>query len=135
MRDIRSDLKERLEALDAEVATLRSQIQKVEEAREHLAALLAVETSRWAKFEAATPGGESSPQTQNGKAKTPLARFILERLSDGKSHSLIELCKEAATREIPFGNKSPKRTLHMAILGLAKGRGIEQVSHNNWRLK
>ncbi len=135
MRDIRNDLKERLESLDAELVELRSQLEKAQEAREHLVALWTVETSKWAKFESLTSDGENLLQVQKGKAKSPLARLILEKLSDRKSHTLIELCKEAATREIPFGNKSPKRTLHMAILGLAKGGGIERVSRNNWRLK
>ncbi len=133
MRDIRSDLMDRLKALSAERTRLQVDLDELKHREILLRALLEDEEDYWSKsqpslFEVAAEG--------NGEPeRTEVSRFLLEALSDAGEHSLSDLKELAENAGVDFGEKSPGRVLHFALLGMAQNELVEMVSKGVWRRK
>ena len=125
MRDIRSDLKERLgsiakerEAIQASVQGRLSELEKMEAG---INALLRLEDRTFRS----TNGNGHSHAADGGS--TPLARLILTTLNAAKRPLTVDEFKEAAhAAKFDFGDKSPGRVIHWGLVGMAQGGTIEK---------
>jgi hypothetical protein len=75
---------------------------------------------------------EDQPITDN--ERTVLSQFIHEALMDGRQRSLEDLKRLAAERAVQFGEKTPGRVLHFALLGMAQSGAVEMVDKGVWRI-
>jgi hypothetical protein len=114
MRDIRNDLKERLEALAKEKLFFQARIAETEQAAAGIQALLEREDQRFRT--AATRAHSNGNNAAIGK--TPLSQFIVDALQQSKQALTLSEFKERAETKLDFNGHSPGRTLHRALLGL-----------------
>lgn len=143
MRDIRSDLKERLDAVASERQKAQEQLASLESQEAHIKALLAAENARWHSVEPglfAAATSKSNGRTGDTKhsaiakvGRTPLSSLILECLVDGKPHSTKEIAEKVAERGFPFGDKNPVRAVHFALVGMKQNKAIESVGKSVYR--
>ena len=135
MRDIRDDLKERLETIEKEKANASIKLERTLlelDARERvLEDLLRQENVR---------AHEGQPELfiasllTEAEHETPLTRFILQAMADGQVWSLEKLKARAEEAGIMTDTDSPGRSLHGALLAL-KARGLSEIMEKGvWRL-
>ena len=129
MRDIRADLRERLTELKSREIELKEELEATSNSVIWLELLLEEEDARWPEV---SKSG-SAQFKENGHA-SPLRDLILETLADGMVRTNEDLILIATDRGIPFGAKSPARTVNCALLGLKKGKKVERVAKKQWRL-
>jgi hypothetical protein len=138
MRDIRSDLQERIE----DIARQRTEIQKrlfaLDESEKNIRALLEAEEMRCtAEREASLPlfNVEAEEESNNGKYSSPVARFVISFLQHENGDASLEMLKRAAAKEgIPFGGKNPGRVLHFLLTGMHQNGLVERSESGRWRL-
>ena len=81
------------------------------------------------------PSVNGNGQTSDNSGSTPLSRFIFETLQRSTKGLTIEDFKEAAkTSSLNFGEKSPGRVIHWALVGMAQG-GFVEKQNDLWQLK
>jgi len=133
MRDIRKDLKERLEAIADEKRAAQNRLANLDKAETMLQVLLEEEQLRWKSQQPRLVGLETvaRPKT-NGR--TPLGRFIREIMSDGREWQTAELAKLAKNRGLIAEGKSPLRVLHFSLVGMKQNGLVEKVGLTSWRL-
>lgn len=132
MRDIRKDLEERVEAIEARKVHLEFQIKRWDEKLIALKQLLEQEESEW---QARQPslldlGKDVLPV----KTHTELSRFLLNTLSDGKTHRTDELATLAQSRNIPIKSKSYKRVVHFSLVGMKNNKLVDWVESGVWKI-
>lgn len=128
MRDIRADLQERLNAIAEERGDLEKRLQELAGIESGITALLQRESRNFA----AQSNGDGGPYIDAGS--TELARLILQTLRKHNAPLSLEGLKEAADAAgFDFGEKSPGRVLHWALVGMAQGGSVEKVS-DKWRI-
>jgi hypothetical protein len=121
MVDIRPALRERLKTIASERARL-------DQMEAGIKALLQLEN----EGEAST-NGNSGEHAETGT--TPLAHFILDTLKHTTRAMTVNDLKTAAHKAgIDFGEKSPGRVLHWALVGKSRSGVVEKVG-GRWRLK
>ena len=139
MRDIRSDLKERLKYVDTELQAVESKAQSLHALRQTLQTMLAAETDQWNGVAGnQTPLAKGNGNAIHAKAEprgTTLSAILRDELADHKQLHLKELAKAAVDRGYPFGDKSPGRVVHFALVGMQTGKLVEQVGKGVWRLQ
>ncbi len=115
MRDIRADLKDRLAELVKERAEVESRRENIAARESQLKALIREEDERWAGVqERLFPEGTRD----KGEAEHPvLSAFLIDQLRSGP-RSKDDLVKAATEANFPFGAKSPRRSIHFALVGL-----------------
>ena len=127
MRDIRSDLQERLDAVEKDRAAMQQRMTELEQAEAGLRVLLQRESQNTALY-ASDNGGADIGGTE-------LARLILQTLHQAKKPLILEDFKKAAEAVgFDFGDKSPGRVLHWALVGMATGNSVEKVG-DKWQIK
>ena len=130
LRDIRSDLQERLALVSKERADLEQRKSEIDQLEAGIRALLQHENQG---FVPSANGHAPNPPSNNGG--TDLARFLLDTLRDsGGPLSLDELKDAAEAAKFDFGEKRPGRVLHWALVGMAQSDGVEKVD-DKWRIK
>ncbi len=142
MRDIRSDLQERLDAVTRDREDLRQRLAELEAVEASINALLLRES---AQFSARTNGnGNGTPVAGLNlsasdaafyEGGTDLARLLLQTLRrSGKAMPLEDL-KDAAERAgLDFGAKAPGRVIHWALVGMAQSGSVEKIGEM-WQIK
>ena len=135
MRDIRNDLKERLESLSQERDGLEKQYQgrlREFEGRESLLRqLLHQEDVR-------ALGDQPSlfrkvREGQADKETSDLTRLILDMLADGQNWSLDRLKEAGEKRGVLGGFESPGRSIHGALLSLKRQAKVQNIDQGVWR--
>jgi Tfp pilus assembly protein PilN len=130
MRDIRVDLQERLDGLGADRQELQRRLTEIDRIEEGIKALLQRETVQFAASVQINDDGEISDG-----GSTELARLVLQTLRQHSQPLSLEAIKEAAeAANFDFGEKSPGRVLHWALVGMAQGGGVEKVN-GKWQIK
>lgn len=133
MRDIRSDLKERLQRIDADAEKLRAELNALTQKRNSIQALLTEEEARFAKTDQMLFAGAPNDP---GKYATPLSKLILGKIRlNGGQASLDELKEAAEQAAYDFGEKTPGRSIHFALIGMAQGGLVEALGNGVWKLK
>jgi hypothetical protein len=138
VRDIRSDIKERLKYVEKELQGIESKVKSLHSLRETLQSMLAAETEQWNGI----ASEKSPPSKVNGNGihaepeprGTTLSTLLRYELTDHKQLHLKDLAKAAVDRGYPFGGKSPGRVVHFALVGMQTAKLVEQVGKGVWRL-
>jgi hypothetical protein len=134
MRDIRQDLRERIDKLESERLELQTQLEQLSRREITLKALLLEEDSRWSTQERLFPAEGEHPPT-NGH-RTAYSKFLIQALIDHHGPIRLDVLKALAQqRGINFEGKNPGRVLHFALLGMAQNGVVEMVEKGVWRLK
>lgn len=124
MRDIRNDLKERLESLARQREQLQAQLSEVDQTESGVKSLLRQEEQRYGALVLTSPDEDHA--NGNGFGRTPLSQLILETFKQKTDRPLMlsDFKKQAERVGFDFGEKSPGRTLHWALVGLAENGHI-----------
>ena len=134
MRDIRSDIKERLDAAIEERERINKRLQDLQDQEESLRDLLEAENERWHSREPSL-----FPTVRHRERRVllepPVAQFLLDTMADGTAWSLARLKNHAEKGGVLLGNVAPGRVLHGGLLGLKKRGLVEIVESGVWRLK
>ena len=128
MKDIRKDLKERLEAVKAQREHFQNRIAQLAEQEKRLGLLLREEEAEWR-------GKQLVFQDVVARPRTKLTEFIHTALSDGVPHNLDDLVMKAQKQDIIFNGKSPRRTINFALLALRNNDQVEMLGRGVWRKK
>jgi len=134
MRDIRSDLSERLEGIKKERAAIEARLAFLKETEDLVTTVLKREEDAWStqqplKFE------PEETQRSNGKYDSPLAKLVLETLKEsGGVCTLDDLKKAAFKNRIGFGDKKPGRSIHFLLVGMEQNKLVEGLGEGRWKL-
>lgn len=131
MRDIREDLRQRLQSIAIQRGQLQARLAWLDQAEANIKGLLEfekmqVDADQQVLFEQEPPVGEEE--------RSAIARFLRDVLMDGRPRTLDELKQAAFTRGLAFGDKNPGRVLHFALLGMAQSGIVEMVGKGIWQL-
>ncbi len=135
MRDIRRDIKERLDVVEQERQRLKARLEEIDEEEQMLQGFLAAENARWHNQQPTlfTPSPTGNGQVQLAMPSL-VTHFLIKALNDGTPWSLERLKERAEKRGVLLGGQSPGRTLHGGLLGLKKRGVVEIVERGVWRL-
>lgn len=134
MRDIRKDLQERLLEIGSEKEQLQRRLSNLVENETVLQSLLEQEEIRWKSQQPPLVGLEGLETATKAKGRSPLGRFILETLSDGREWTLDELVALARTKGMIANGKSPKRAIHFSLAGMKQHNFVQMVRSGVWRI-
>jgi hypothetical protein len=130
MRDIRSDLQERLNVIAADREELQRRMTELAHIEDGIKALLQRES---VQFVASVNDSGNGIHAATGG--TELARLVLQTLRQANKPLHLDEIKDAAeAAEFDFGEKSPGRVLHWAMVGMAQGGSVEKVN-GKWQIK
>ncbi|MBI2303284.1 MAG: hypothetical protein HYU86_00860 [Chloroflexi bacterium] len=132
MRDIRRDIQERLEDVEAEKAQLQRRLSNLADNEAILRKLLEQEELRWKAQQPALAGLDVVPKAQG---RSPLGRFILDTLGDGSEWTLEQLVTAAIAKGMFFNGKSPKRAIHFSLVGMKQNGLVRWVRSGVWKLE
>jgi hypothetical protein len=134
MRDLREDLRQRLQSIAIEKGTLSERLAYLEQVERNTKSLLEYEVMRVKAETKDQPAlfPEDPPITDN--ERTVLSQFLRDALMDGRPRSLEDLKRLAVERGVQFGEKNPGRVLHFALLGMAQSGAVEMVDKGVWRI-
>jgi len=123
-RDIRRDLRERRESIRKQREDFKLKLAELDQAEVNVNALLEYEEQQWGgkpiRALVLTSPSKDHPEG-NGFGRTPLSQLILETLKDSnRALGLADFKKHALATRFDFGEKSPGRTLHWALIGLTE---------------
>lgn len=136
VRDLREEVRQRLQLILAERGQLQQRLQFLEESEKQLKQLLAFEEMRIRYEQTNMAFPFVAPDKQNVEAdRSTLALFLKDCLLDGQSHSLGDLKAKAEDAGIEFEGKHPGRVLHFALLGMSQGGSVEMVKKGVWRMR
>ncbi|MBZ5580333.1 MAG: hypothetical protein LAP40_27575 [Acidobacteriia bacterium] len=131
MRDIREDLRQRLQSIALQRGELQARMEWLDKAEAHVRGLMEYE-----KYQVQTQQEPlfSQDQLPAEGERTAIAQFLREALADGRSRTLEELKKSAAVRDVNFEGKNPGRVLHFALLGMAQSGVVAMVNKGVWQI-
>jgi hypothetical protein len=133
VKNLRDELLERLERVRGEHGQLTQRLNRLIELEQAIDLLIREEDLRIQTTQLSL----LPVKAVNGRkviGRTELSRFIVRALADGKSRSLNELVDMAKNENISFDNKSPKRVLHFALVGLKRNNYARTPSKSVWQL-
>ncbi len=131
MRDIRKDIRERLEAIESQREHLQMRLKRLVEKEAMLKTLLQEEETEWiAKQPTLLQMGENPPQ----KVRTELGKFIMTTLSDGNPHSLNDLVTLSQNLGIHIKGKSPRRAINFSLVGMRRNNLVERIERGVWKI-
>jgi hypothetical protein len=133
MRDIRSDLRERLDDLERQRVALVSKLEDLDAQRATVGALLHAEQERFGNVETTTDDGTIVVLSDLRPTHT-LGSLMRGLLGDGSQRSTQELAELAVSKGHPFGAKKPGRSVHFALVGLERAGQVERGEGGRWRL-
>lgn len=131
MRDIRADLKERLENIEAERIKLKKQLESLDCRETAIRDLLADEIARMGNdqpqlFTRPRLAHEHEGESENGAS--PVSKFILETLAEGRPRFLTELKNLAERKGLLADSPSPGRSLNFALVGLQRHGYVDRLA-------
>lgn len=56
-------------------------------------------------------------------------------MADGKSLALSEIADSIVKKGFAFGEKSPRRSVHFALLGMRQGKVVARTLEGRWKLR
>lgn len=126
MRDIRDDLRERLDTITAEKRRLEEQLASLTRQEASVKTLLADEDDRWSRMQPKLfSGNGQSQRRQEELTGTPLSKMIREILSDDVARSAREIGDLVKQQGYPFGEKHPSRAVHFALIAMEQSKLVE----------
>lgn len=132
MRDIRKDLRERIEAIDFQRDHIEFRLSELDKKRTILETMLADEELAWKAKQPILLGfGDTSREV---RLKSELSKFLLDVLRDGNPRNTSELKELALNKGIPFKGKSPLRAIHFTLVGMKNNNLVEMVESRVWKI-
>lgn len=136
MRDIRDDLRERLQGIDAQRDGLRKSLEALDSEREIVLKMLEFETKRHAY----SAQGALTPEARSAALKAAVAKLadnaiqlssrpiltLVEGLLEKGAYTKDELRAEAETAGMFTGNEAPGRIIHAMVMNLERHGRIRQ---------
>jgi hypothetical protein len=123
-RDIRRDLRDRRDSIKKQREEYKLRLSELDQAEASVNALLEYEEQQWGgkpNRALVLTSPNEAPAEGNGFGRTPLSQLILGTLKDSnRALGLDDFKKHAEAIGFDFGEKSPGRTLHWALVGLAE---------------
>jgi hypothetical protein len=135
LRDLREELKKRLQLVVAERGQLEGRILFLRESEQQLKALLDYEEMRVRHEESNLTFPFLSADRSGETARSKFALFIQDALAGGQTRSLEDLKQAAVDARINFEGKRPGRVLHYALLGMSQNGLVERVATGVWRMR
>lgn len=134
MRDIRSDLMDRLEEITNRRKQLVEELQILDEREAINRTFLAEEERRWRASESGvlSQSKEKRPRVRL-VGLTPVRTFVLEMLADGSPWTMKRLKAAAEGRALFKSGQKPGWVLQGALMGLKKDGAIE-AEQGVWKL-
>jgi hypothetical protein len=130
MKDIRPDLRERLERLHQERAIVEMQLEELTAREASLQLLLQEEDERMS-----VPAEQMHlAEQRNSRSSSPLAQFLLKAFSRQPECTLRELKDAALKQGIRFGDKNAGRAIHFALVGMARHGLVQRQRDGKWRV-
>ncbi len=137
MRDIRSDLQERIEAIEDSIASLEDRLAKLEADKGAIQTLLDAENRRWHQtsgFVRRVPdyliATRSKPESSRDGLR--LTDYVLKLLAHGEQLSLEELRDKALADGYLIDAASPGRSMQGTLIGLKKRKMIDKLKNGKW---
>ena len=132
MKDIRKDLRERINDMRSRQERLQIQIKELNTRANMLEVLLDQEEREWRQKQPTLLdlGTDVSPV----RTHSELSRFLLNSLRDGNPHNTDELVALAENKGIPIKGKSPRRAIHFALVGMKQNNLVEMVRSRVWKI-
>jgi hypothetical protein len=132
MRDIRQDLRERLNAVITQQTKHQEAIASLENQRQLLADLLKDEQVRWEQ------SGQSQRELdldghQNGHQALELPELVGDIMSTDEKWYASQSATVATKRGYNFGDRRPGRAVHFTLLGMARRGEVENVGFGRWK--
>ena len=124
-RDIRSDLRERIDAIDAEIQTRELELDDLVFRKESLEALLKAEDQEWS-------GGEASRKQLGPNQR--LSSILMDLLQNGETWSGKTLAAYAQKKGFDFDNSSPGRVTHSTLVGMSRTGIVKSLGGGRWKL-
>lgn len=131
VKNITADLQERLAEIADEQTRLQRELDTLADRESTLKSLLEIEASRWGQGQQQRMLPENG--NGHGSSDSKYGNFLIQALDQGE-HNLAYLKRLAKDMQIDFGNKSPGRTLHFALVGLKRSGVVERTEDDNWTL-
>ena len=132
MRDIRSDLQERLSAIAKDRADLEGKLAELDHIEVGIKALLEREGFL---FMAPASNGNGKGSHVEADTGTSLSQFLLQMLREaGKPVPLESIRDEAIKAGLEFGDKKPGRVIHWALVGMGQHGSVEKLE-DGWKIK
>jgi hypothetical protein len=122
MRDIRGDLRERIEIIDEEIRSLTARLEWLQSKRVALLELYGEEERRFV---------DSAPSDSRG-SENELLRFIVQLVSGGGYWTVDRIREAAESQGVPIRSDHPGRSIHMMMVNLKRGGVVDQDSDGNW---
>ena len=130
MRDIRDDLRERINSLDEERVDLLADIEHLQERIEAICA-------RRGAIQLLLDDENARMRTKNGEVEKTgaLKKFLLNLLED-REHWTVDEIKEGIEKQ-GFEFKSPSigRSIHFTLVNLKRSGLVESLSDGSWVIK
>ena len=127
MRDIRSDLKERLDQCVRERRTLEARLSGLQNTEAGIRALLKQEEERFS--------GMVAPLFPEGGDRS-LSKLIVHVFkTQNRPLRLEEIKGEIAKTPYDFGDKKPGRAIHFALVGLDQSGLVQRVDGGCWAIR
>jgi len=132
MRDIRRDLKERLESIAQQRSELQGTIDQLIQAENGVKALLREEERRFAA--SSPPAFTAIMESDSGNGYGAIKQFLLAAFNEKNRPLDKEELKEMAKHTLDFENKSPGRVLHFALVGMQSSGLVHRLKDGRWEL-
>jgi hypothetical protein len=129
MRDIRNDLRERLQAVGAERMELQAKLSALQGTESGLKALLRDEEERLARQ---SPSLFPPTESINGSGLRELVHKALQEKN--RPADLEEIKNDIARTSYDFGDKKPGRAIHFALIGLSQTGVVNRLQDGRWVL-
>ena len=126
MTDIRSNIREMIDAVRTEQAKLRERLVTLEQREATLRSWLTEEEPKQVELMI-----KSRIPT---KSVSPLSAFLRETIADGKPYSTGDLATLAKARGLIDENKSPRRSVNFAMQSL-RNAGVVKMLQTKWVAK
>lgn len=133
MRDIRQDLRERLDDIAAERSKLQAQVANLQTLEDTYKAALREEELRIARI---SPSAQVKPLPFPASSSSGLGPIIMRVFrTKQRALALDEVRDEILTaKAFDFGEKKPGRSVHFGLVALKNGGEIEQLEDGRWRM-
>ena len=128
--DLRPAIRDRLRAVEAELADLPHRQKKLESLRDSLRAMLAHEDALHGEGELDEATVPAFHPTQDRRTLADLILLVL-----GTGPKTLEQLKEAGANWPPVRDSAfPGRAINFALVGLQKGGYVERLENGAWKL-
>ena len=132
MRDIRGDLRERIDLLAAERVKLETRMTELSKQEQSYKLALLQEEER---FNSSLSSSHSIAEAAVGSSAGLAELLITAIASKNRPVDLDELKTEIGKTPYDFGDRAPGRAIHFGLVGLANRGEVEKLPDGRWAMR